>query len=247
MTGARRACARAISLVLAVHSAAGLSTASPSRVLRRACASVPGLWTMVVLAALAGSANGVRAAEPEVMPQPVGAEVRQVAGVPFASTTALDGQTLHLQGAGVRAKMIVKVYAMGLYVPAPVRSAEALLQLQQPHRLRLVLLRDVDARRLSDGLAHAMLDGLAPTDAARLEARVHHLAEALLAHRDVRRGDEIWLDYRPASGTRVSVAGEAVMPDIEGADFNAAMLSMWVGDHAPDERLKAVLLGLPPP
>lgn len=198
-------------------------------------------WLRASLLVCSLMANAVAHSEADVPP------ARDVAGVPFAGALALDEQRLVLQGAGVRAKMIVKVYAMGLYLAAPVPSGEALLALQQPHRLRLVMLRDVDARRMSDGLAHAMLDGLSPTDVARLTVRVHRLAEALLAHGDVHRGEEIWLDYRPASGTRVSVAGTAVLPDIEGADFNAAMLGMWVGEHAPDERLKAVLLGLPPP
>ncbi len=70
------------------------------------------------------------AVQDHVAPQPVSSGAneltrRDVAGLHFAPTHLLDGQQLVLNGAGVRAKMIIKVYAMGLYLPWPEADAQA--------------------------------------------------------------------------------------------------------------------------
>lgn len=59
---------------------------------------------------------------------------------------------------------------------------------------------------------------------------------------DVREGDEIILDYTPGQGTRVSIAGKD-LGTIDGADFNRALLSIWLGANPVDEDLREALLG----
>jgi hypothetical protein len=171
---------------------------------------------------------------------------RDVAGVHFDATHVQDGQRLVLNGAGVRAKMIIKVYAMGLYLPQPEPDAQALLRSDVPHHIALLLLRDVDAERMRDGFGHAMLEHLPASQADAVRERVMALSKALMQHGDAHRGDTLALDYRPDVGTRVTLAGQAVCPDIPGADFNVAMLAMWLGPDAADGRLKAALLGAQP-
>jgi hypothetical protein len=171
---------------------------------------------------------------------------RDVAGVHFDAIHMQDGQRLLLNGAGVRAKMIIKVYAMGLYLPQPEPDAQALLRSDVPHHIALLLLRDVDAERMRDGFGHVVLEHLPAAQADAVRERVRALSQALMRHGDAHRGETLEMDYRPDLGTRVTLAGQAVCPDIPGADFNAAMLAMWLGPDAADGRLKAALLGAQP-
>ena len=65
----------------------------------------------------------------------------------------------------------------------------------------------------------------------------------MLAQPDLRRGEVLEIEYRPAQGTRVLRGGQALGTDIPGADFNEAMLGIWLGEHPSDDKLKANLLG----
>ena len=58
----------------------------------------------------------------------------------------------------------------------------------------------------------------------------------------VHSGDVIELDYLPAAGTIVRIKG-AKKGVIEGADFNHALLAVWLGDQPADDDLKKALLG----
>ena len=51
----------------------------------------------------------------------------------------------------------------------------------------------------------------------------------------VHTGDEVLLGYTPNTGTCVT---------IDGADFNTALLDIWLGEEQPaDESLKEAMLG----
>ena len=58
---------------------------------------------------------------------------------------------------------------------------------------------------------------------------------------DAKKGEVIILDYAPATGTKVTIAGvdKGVIP---GKDFNDAMLSIWLGEKPVSKDLKAKLL-----
>ena len=66
-------------------------------------------------------------------------------GVQFADTADLDGQSLMLNGLGIRKATFlkVKVYVAGLYVPQTSKSAEDLLSKVQARRLRLVFVPQI--------------------------------------------------------------------------------------------------------
>jgi hypothetical protein len=57
----------------------------------------------------------------------------------------------------------------------------------------------------------------------------------------MQQGDVIDLDYLPEEGTRVLFNG-GLQGHIEGADFYAALLKVWLGDTPADSNLKTALL-----
>ena len=60
---------------------------------------------------------------------------------------SVDGKTLALQGVGVRKKFILSVYVGGLYLTTPTRDGTAAIAADEPKRLSLVFLREVDGPR----------------------------------------------------------------------------------------------------
>jgi hypothetical protein len=164
----------------------------------------------------------------------------------FGARYQLGARPLLLNGGGVRAKMIIKVYAMALYLPEAQHDAGALLASDVPHSIQVVMLRDVEARQMSEGFGKAVLDVLPPERQEAVLGRLTQLSQAFARHGDVHRGEVVKMEYQPGPGTRVSVGDQAICPDIPGADFNVALLSLWLGERAADERLKLSLLGVQP-
>ena len=62
---------------------------------------------------------------------------------------------------------------------------------------------------------------------------------------EVKPGTQIVIDYAPQSGTIVLVDG-LEKGRIPGADFNEALMRMWVGSHPRDIELRTALPGVKP-
>jgi len=161
---------------------------------------------------------------------------RQVAGVEFPETVAVGGQELKLNGAGIRKKFVVKVYAGGLYLAEPSHDAEAIVTADAPKRVRMVFLRDVDKGKILETYREGFANnGAAPATAAKLDL----LAPAIV---DMRKGGEMFVTYVPGQGTTVAAAGGQPVT-VEGKDFAEAMFKNWLGAKPADGDLKKALLG----
>lgn len=167
-----------------------------------------------------------------------------VAGVTFDDRCEVAGQALVLNGAGVRTKLIIKVYAVGLYLPGRDRNVGAVLAQPGPKSIHITMLRDVRGHDLSEALVKGMVANLSPKELVALQSRLDDLHNALLSAGDAKKGDVIQLDYLPGSGAHITVAGKPISKDIPGDDFYQGLLKIWIGEKVSDKGLKADLLGL---
>ena len=78
-------------------------------------------------------------------------------------------------------------------------------------------------------------------DAATFAALRPRIDRLNALYRDVNEGDRYALTYLPGSGTELSYNGRP-LGRVEGADFAAALFSIWLGDSPVDEGLKRSLL-----
>jgi hypothetical protein len=169
------------------------------------------------------------------------ASAREVAGIDLPETVQLANDTtpLVLNGAGIRKKFFFKIYVAGLYLPNRQTSTEAILNLPGPKRVRMhFLYKEVERDKLVTGWQEGFENNL---DSASLKQLAPRLARFNQLFRTMRRDDVIDLDYQPEEGTRVLFNGE-LQGRIEGADFNAALLKVWLGDSPADSSLKTALL-----
>jgi hypothetical protein len=70
---------------------------------------------------------------------------RTVAGVAYPAQAGVGGQTLQLNGAGIRYKAIFKVYTAGLYLEKPAASLQEIAALPGPKRVSVTMLREIDS------------------------------------------------------------------------------------------------------
>ena len=159
--------------------------------------------------------------------------------VEFPDTVATGGADLALNGLGLRKATFlnVVVYVAGLYLPQKSRDARQILGTNQSWRLTLRFVRNVDSSDLRD----AVEEGFGKTGAnlAPLRARIDALKARLV---DFKNGQSLSFSNDPAKGVAVDANG-ASGNAIEGSDFAAALLSIWLGSEPPNADLKSGLLG----
>ena len=166
----------------------------------------------------------------------------EIEGVQLADRVQLGKSDLTLNGAGVRTRFIFKVYVGALYLQSKAGTTETVLRDAGAKRIAMHMLRDLDAEQLFTALNEGLNKNHTPDELARLAPQVKHLEAIFNAVKAAKKGDVILLDYLPGAGTRVTVRGED-KGTITGAEFNRALLRIWLGDQPADAGLKKAMLG----
>lgn len=171
------------------------------------------------------------------------AQTVELEGVKLEPTVKVGGATLQLNGAGVRTRLVFKVYVAGLYVPQKSNTAAALLADKGARRVAITMLRGVDA----DTFVKALNDGLhnnhTEAQLVAMKPQIDALNTMLISTGDVKKGDVIHFDYLPEAGTRTALNGRSLGQAIAGDAFFTAVLRTWLGDKTSDAGLKKGLLG----
>ncbi len=160
----------------------------------------------------------------------------------FPDTVKLDGSdvTLQLNGVGYRTKFVFKIYAGALYTEKKVTSRDAVQALEGPKRILMhFVYGEVDREKLASAWSEGFEENNSDDKLKVLASRIQQF-NAMFP--DMKEGDIVLLDYIPGKGTHVIIKGES-KGVIEGADFNAALLDIWLGEEPADDDLKEAMLG----
>ena len=171
------------------------------------------------------------------------AYARQLGDVSLPDKVTLDGSSavLQLNGMGYRTKFIFKVYVGALYTEEKVDSRDAVQALTGPKRIVMHIVHDeVSKKKMASAWNEGFEDNNSAEQLKKLQSRLNTYINYFS---DLKAGDIILLDYIPASGTRVTFNGEQ-KEIIEGADFYAALLDVWLGEEPADDSLKDAMLGM---
>jgi hypothetical protein len=173
-----------------------------------------------------------------VLALPALAKEKEVAGVKFPETTTVEGKELKLNGAGLRKKLIFKVYAAGLYLETPTQDAAQVISSDQIKVVRMSMLRDLEKTKITE----AITDGVEKNNKAQMPTLKARLDSFNAAIPDLKKGDELTITYIPGKGTRVqSKSGQEM--SVEGKDFADALFGVWLGSNPVDGDLKNGMLG----
>jgi hypothetical protein len=168
----------------------------------------------------------------------------EVEGQPIEPTAQVAGHELQLNGAGVRAYSIYKMYIAALYLPKKTNSASEVVGQQGAKRVQLRILLTVPGS--SGYLADAFVGGIrkrVPDEQfQKMKPRLDTF-DKMVRGLDVKQGDVVNLDYVPEVGLTVVRNGKAVGSPIPGADLYDSMLKIWVAEDAKDKPLRAAMLG----
>lgn len=158
--------------------------------------------------------------------------------VKMPDTIEVAGQKLDLNGMGIREATIfaIDVYVAGLYVPKKSSDPQTLMTSDVPKKLVLSFVRDIDADDITDAFTESFEKNKFGPAVQKQLARLNGWMT------DMKDGQSMSFTYVPGEGLTVEVLGKT-KGVIEGKDFQARFLSIWLGENPPNRGLKKGLLG----
>lgn len=169
------------------------------------------------------------------------AQAATVAGVTVPETAAVEAQTLTLNGAGLRKKVIFDVYVAALYTAARTQDADAVINDRRPRQMRLTLKRDLDAQTLIDALKEGVHNNLDEQERRELDSALAQFEERMREVGQAKEGDLVQLDM-DAQGVQI-VFNQKPLGRVSHPDLAPALLKIWLGRKPAQESLKKALLG----
>jgi hypothetical protein len=168
----------------------------------------------------------------------------EIEGQPIAPTAHVAGADLQLNGAGVRAWTIYKMYIAALYLPKKTSSAAEVVGQQGAKRVQLRILLSVPGSSgyLADAFTGGIKKRVTPEQYSAMKDRLD-IFDKMVRNLDVKKGDVVNLDFVPSAGLTVTLNDKAVGTPIPGADLYDSMLKIWVAPDAKDQPLRAAMLG----
>jgi hypothetical protein len=166
----------------------------------------------------------------------------EMGGVRIAEQAQVAGQTVRLNGAGVRTFLFMDMYVAALYLPVRQTTGAAVLAEQGARRIALHVLQEAPVSRFLGAFRKGMEKNVGEQALPALASRMtqfEHLFDGVAA---VKGGAVIAFDGVPGEGLRASLDGRE-LGRIAGDDFYRALLSIWLGEHPVQGDLKQGLLG----
>ena len=170
---------------------------------------------------------------------PAIASAASLAGVTLDDKVTVNGQSLTLNGLGLRKKFFIKVYVGGLYLQAKSSNPAAILVSDSPRRLVMSFLYSVSKDQMCDAWEEG-LEGNTPNPSAEVKGAFKTLCSWM---EPIPKGNRLVLTYVPGTGTMVEVNGKmkGTLPGKATAD---AIVSTWVGPKpAMGDDFKNAVLG----
>ena len=166
-----------------------------------------------------------------------------VNGIKFEDTNKVGGKDLKLNGAGMRTKLVIKVYAAGLYLPEKKTMVADILKLEGPRRVTLVMARDIAAEDLGKAFMDGINENLDKAENSKIVGQIGKFGEMFANVDAIKKGDTLHMDWIPGTGTVCELNGKRIGEPVSDVNFYNAVLRIWLGDKPADRSLKPALLG----
>ncbi|MCB9481683.1 MAG: chalcone isomerase family protein [Desulfobacteraceae bacterium] len=160
---------------------------------------------------------------------------QEVGGINFSDQMTISGKNMVLNGAGLRKKAFIKVYACGLYLNEKSSDANAIINADDPMAIRLVITTGLVSK---EKMQSAMTEGFEAStngNQAALQSQIDAFNKCFSD--EIVKEDEFLMTYVPGTGVVVSKNGTE-KGVIQGLDFKKALFGIWLGDKPADDDLK---------
>ncbi|PKO42477.1 MAG: hypothetical protein CVU30_10810 [Betaproteobacteria bacterium HGW-Betaproteobacteria-3] len=167
----------------------------------------------------------------------------ELAGVKIEDSQDVSGSKLTLNGAGIRYKVVFKVYTAGLYLSKKASTTEEVLAMPGAKRMAITMLRDIDSAELGKLFSRGMEDNMEKAAFSKLVPGVMRMSQIFSDHKKLLKGETFVIDWLPGKGMVLTVKGKVEGEPFKEPEFFNALLRIWLGPNPADWKLKEALLG----
>jgi hypothetical protein len=159
-----------------------------------------------------------------------------LAGVTLPDSIELGGQTLKLNGMGLREYFFIDIYVGGMYLPSFTNLDTQAIDADVPKRMVMhFIFSEVTREQMIDTFREGLDNN---PDAKSMGDRAQQLYDVMETSH---AGDQVVLDYVPSEGLTIYLKGEPKVT-IPGHDFMRAVWMLFIGEVPPSKKLKKGLL-----
>ena len=166
------------------------------------------------------------------------AQATVIEGSVFQESLLIEDTKLDLTGTGLFRYWGFKAYVGALYLENGSTVDEVLLD--RAKRIELEYRRSIKGKDFGPATYKVLAKNLDAKTIDKLRSRIDYHNSL---YEDVRPGDRYSLTYIPGKGTELALNNER-KGIIEGADFAAAIFSLWVGPRPMNKSFKKQIMGL---
>ena len=145
---------------------------------------------------------------------------------------------LTFNGAGLRKKVVIKVYACALYLMEKESDAKTIIEADEPIAVKMhFIYKAVDPAKLIE----AWNTGFGKSDISNLQEAINTFNSYFTEN--AKKDDVYDIIYVPEVGTSVYMNNQ-LKGTIPGLEFKKAVFSIWLGEQTELPKLKKAMLGM---
>lgn len=164
----------------------------------------------------------------------------EVGGVNLPNSETYQGQTLNLNGAGVREKLWIDLYAGGLYLAKKSSDASAIVSANEPMSIKLhIVSKLITSEKMMDAVNEGFQNSTGG-NTKPLSAEIKKFQGFFME--EIKKNDVFDIVYIPAKGV-VAYKNDKELGTIDGMDFKKALFGIWLSNRPADDDLKEAMLG----
>ncbi len=168
---------------------------------------------------------------------------KEMAGIQIKEVIRLSPESdpIRLNGASARKRAAHTIYVGGLYLQNKTHQLDEILADKGPKRILLYCkTSSISPQTFIKSFDQGLSINNPPEVLQSLSTEIDNFL-SLWQQQQIKRGDEIWIDYIPEEGTRVSINGE-IKKLIKGREFYNAFLRAWLGKYPVNNQLRDAML-----
>lgn len=162
-----------------------------------------------------------------------------IEGVTLPATVTVEGETLNLNGGGLREKLWFNLYVGGLYLKTASSDAQAIIAKDESMSIHL----EITSKMISsENLTEAIVEGFDKSTNGNTEVIKEEIKTFLASFKEeIVVGNKFDISYKAGMGVLVKKNGK-LLTTIDGFGFKKALFGIWLGEKPADKKLKAGML-----
>lgn len=163
----------------------------------------------------------------------------EIAGIKVKNSISYDGYEYKLKGAGIRKKLILKLYVGSLYTNRKAEDEEKILKGPVASVIRLDIISGIITSKLmgetvQEGFQKAM-DGNTASLQNEIDSFIGVFKE------EINKGDQFTFVSLPGVGVTAYKGNEKLTVVLDDR-FREVLFSIWLGDNPADKKLKKKMM-----